>query len=87
MTEPISAIGMSPAPITMPAAIDQNRNTISVGSFIAARKRTIDSAPTMPRDSTLLDVTARITSVVTSDSPTSVSAKPVEYITPVNVFL
>ena len=41
----------------------------------------------MPRESTTLEVTAMITSVVTSERPTSVSAKPVEYMTPVSVFL
>ena len=54
---------------------------------MAARKRTMESAPTMPRDNTTLEVTAMMTSVVTSESPTSVSAKPVEYMTPVRVFL
>ena len=47
----------------------------------------MDSAPTMPSDSTTLEVTAMMTSVVTMDMPTSVSANPVEYITPVSVFL
>ena len=41
----------------------------------------------MPSDSTTLEVTAMMTSVVTIAMPTSVSAKPVEYITPVSVFL
>ena len=47
----------------------------------------MDSAPTMPRDRTTLLVTAIMTSVVTRDRPTSVSAKPLEYSTPVSVFL
>ena len=87
MAEPMTASGIMPAPITMPTASDQNRNTISTGSLMAARKRTILRAPTMPRDNTTLEVTAMMTSVVTSESPTSVSAKPVEYMTPVRVFL
>ena len=49
---------------------------------MAVRKRTIDSAPTMPRDSTTLLVTARITSVVIIVSATSVTPKLDEYITP-----
>ena len=87
MAEPITARGIIPAPMTIPTAMDQNRNTISIGSLMAARNRTMDSAPTMPSDSTTLEVTAMMTSVVTSASPTSVRAKPVEYITPVKVFL
>ena len=67
--------------------MDQNRNTISIGSLMAARNRIMDSAPTMPSDSTTLEVTAMMTSVVTNASPTSVRAKPEEYITPVKVFL
>ena len=58
-----------------------------MGSLMAVRKRTMDSAPTMPRESTTLDVTTIITSVVTRERPTSVSANPLEYITPVSVFL
>ena len=86
MTEPMMASGIMPAPMTIPAARDQNRNTISTGSLIAARKRTMDKAPTIPRESTTLEVTAIITSVVTIVIPTSVSARPEEYITPVSVF-
>ena len=87
IAEPITASGIIPAPITIPAAIAQNRYTISIGSLIAARNRTIESAPTIPRESTTLDVTAMMISVVTRASPTSVSENPLEYITPLNVFL
>ena len=87
IAEPMTASGIMPAPMTMPTASDQNRNTISTGSLMAVRKRTMDSAPTMPRDRTTLLVTAIMTSVVTRDRPTSVSAKPLEYSTPVSVFL
>lgn len=38
----------------IPTTIDQNRNAISSGSLIAVRKRTMDSAPTIP---TTLEVT------------------------------
>ena len=61
---PKTASGMKPAARTMPAAMLQNRNAISIGSLIAVRKRTIDRAPTIPRESTTLLVTARIRSVV-----------------------
>ena len=87
ITEPITARGIIPAPTTIPAASAQNKNTISIGSFIAVRKRTIERAPTIPSDSTTFDVTAIITRLVTSASPTRVIANPVEYITPLNVFL
>ena len=50
--------------------------------MIAVRNRTMDSAPTMPSDSTTFDVTARMTSVVIIVSANSVTPKPLEYITP-----
>ena len=84
---PNTARGISPAARTMPAAMDQKRNAISRGSLIAVRKRTMDSAPTMPRLSTTLLVTARITSVVIIVSAIRVTPKLEEYITPVKVFL
>ena len=82
ITLPITASGIIPAASTMPAAMDQNRNAISSGSFIAVRKRTMDSAPTMPRESTTFEVTAIITTVVIIVSATSVVPKLDEYITP-----
>ena len=63
-------------------SIAQNKKAMSVGSLIAALKRTIDNAPTMPRDNTTLEVTARMTSVVIMVRATSVREKPEEYITP-----
>ncbi len=54
---------------------------------MAARKRTIDSAPTMPRESTTLLVTAKMTMVVIMARATSVTPKLDEYITPEKVFL
>ncbi len=66
----------------MPTAIAQNRKAMSIGSLMAVRKRTMDSAPTMPSDSTTLEVTARMTSVVIIVSAISVTPKPEEYITP-----
>ena len=87
ITDPITAKGIIPAPMTMPTARAQNKNTISMGSLIAERNLTIERAPTIPRESTTLDVTAIITSVVTRESPTSDMAKPVEYMIPEKVFL
>ena len=58
-----------------------------MGSLIAARNLTIESAPTIPSESTTFEVTAMMTRVVTSESPMRESANPVEYITPEKVFL
>ena len=82
MMLPIAARGIMPAANTIPAAMDQNRNAISSGSLIAVRKRTMLSAPTMPRESTTLLVTARITRVVIMVRAISVTPKVLEYITP-----
>ena len=60
---------------------------MSSGSLMAVRKRTMDRATTMPRDSTTLEVTARITSVVIIVRATRVTPKLEEYITPAKVFL
>ena len=79
---PSTARTMSPAASTMPTAMDQNRKAISRGSLMAARKRTMESAPTMPSESTTLLVTARMTTVVIIVSATSVTPKLEEYMTP-----
>lgn len=50
--------------------------------WLAVRKRTMDKAPTMPRLSTTLEVTARITSVAIMVRATSVTLKELEYRTP-----
>ncbi len=55
--------------------------------LIAVLNLTIDNAPTMPKDSTTLEVTARITTVVIMVRAISVTPKPEEYITPEKVFL
>ena len=52
---------------------------MSKGSFMAARNRTMLKAPTMPKDSTTLEVTAKITRVVIMVRPTSVTPKLEEY--------
>ena len=82
MTLPNTASGIIPAARTMPAAIDQKRNAMSSGSLIAERKRTIESAPTIPSESTTFEVTARMTRVDIIVSATSVTPKLDEYITP-----
>ena len=53
-----------------------------MGSLIAVRNRTMDRAPTMPRDSTMLLTTVIISRVVISDRAISVTPKLAEYITP-----
>ena len=60
---------------------------MSRGSFMAARNLTMDSAPTMPRDSTTLEVTASITRVVIMVMATRETPKLEEYMTPAKVFL
>ena len=82
MTLPITARGIMPAASTMPAAIAQNRKAMSSGSLIAVRNRTMDRAPTMPRDRTTLLVTARITKVEIMVMAISVTPKLDEYMTP-----
>ena len=86
-TLPNTAREMSPAASTMPAAMAQKRKAMSSGSLMAVRNRTMERAPTMPRDSTTLDVTARITSVVIMVRATSVTPKLEEYMAPAYVSL
>ena len=83
----MTARGIIPAARIMPTAIDQNRKAISSGSFIAVRKRTIESAPTIPRESMIFDVTARIISVVIRHIAINETPNELLYITPRNVFL
>ncbi|MEI2803957.1 MAG: hypothetical protein V9E84_10195 [Trichococcus flocculiformis] len=71
-----------PAPRMMPTLIDQKRKTKSSGSLMAVRKRTMERAPTIPRERTTLDVTARMTKVVRTDSRTNDVLKGFEYMTP-----
>ena len=81
-TLPNTARGIMPAARTMPAAMAQKRKAMSRGSLMAVRKRTMDRAPTMPRESTTLEVTARITKVEIMVRPTNVTPKLEEYMTP-----
>ena len=73
------------APKEMPTAMDQNIYTVSIGSFTAVRKRTIDNAPTMPKDNAKLLVMGKMINEVTIESITSETPKFLEYITPLNV--
>ena len=84
---PKTASGTSPAASTIPTAMLQKRNSMSTGSFIAARNLTMESAPTMPRDRTTLLATVMISMVVIRARPMSVTPKPGEYMTPLYVFL
>ena len=73
---------MYPAPVMMPITMLQNMNTVSIGSLIAVRKRTMESAPTMPSESTTLERTVKMASAVTIESITSESAKLLLKLTP-----
>lgn len=79
---PITAKGIKPAARIMPTAMDQNKKAISSGSLIAVRNLTIESAPTIPSESTTLEVTARITMVVIIVKAIKVTAKLEENRTP-----
>ena len=79
---PPTASTSSPAASTMPTAMAQNRKAMSMGSFTAVRNRTMLKAPTMPRESTMLLTTVKISNVVMRDRATSVTPKLGEYITP-----
>jgi len=50
--------------------------------LMAVRKRTMERAPTIPRDRTTLEVTARMTKVVSTVSSTSEVLKGFDYMTP-----
>ena len=84
---PNTAKRIRPAAITIPIAMLQNKKTISIGSFMAVLKRTIDNAPTIPKDDTTLLVMDNITKVVIKDNPMREIPKLEEYITPEKVFL
>ena len=66
----------------MPIAMLQKRKTISMGSFMAALKRTMDSAPTMPRESTTFELITIITVAVITHISTKDALKDWLYITP-----
>ena len=84
---PKTARGISPAASIMPTAMLQNKKAISRGSLIAVRKRTMDNAPTMPRESTTLLTTVMIKMVVIKARAIRVVPKLAEYITLLQLFL
>lgn len=63
-TKAVTVMGIWLAPKPSPKAIAKNRNASSSGSLIAARNRTIDKAPTSPKDNASEDLTTLIISVV-----------------------
>ena len=69
-TERMIAISDRPAPQIIPTLIAQYRKTRSIGSLMAVLKRTIDSAPTIPRETTTLDWIVRMIAVVIRDMHT-----------------
>ena len=71
-----------PAPSRMPMVSAQNMYTVSSGSFTAVRKRTMDSAPTMPMESWMDSRIHMTTGVVIRVIKIRVRAKLLEYITP-----
>ena len=66
----------------MPMVSAQNMYAVSSGSLTAVLKRTIDSAPTMPMDSSSDDLMHITTGVVIRVSITSIRPMLREYITP-----
>ena len=51
---PTAATKKLPTPQQMPTMMDQKRYMVSRESLMAVRKRTMDRAPTMPRDRAML---------------------------------
>ena len=60
----------------MPVVMAQNRYKRSIGSLMAVRNRTMDNAPTMPSEMTMLVLMAKVTMQVSTVMPTSVRANP-----------
>ncbi|MNE65494.1 hypothetical protein D3C80_1609770 [compost metagenome] len=71
----------------MPAAAAQNKKMRSVGSLIGVLKRTMDNAPTIPSDSTRLELIAIMIIAVTMVIPIRETLKLLEYRTPLNTRL
>ena len=59
----------------IPIEIDQKRKAKSIGSFTAVRNRTMDNAPTMPKEITILDCMVRIIQAVIIAITVSETAK------------
>ncbi|MNF07499.1 hypothetical protein D3C80_2076900 [compost metagenome] len=68
----------NPAPVTIPATAAQNRKIRSVGSLIGVLNRTMDRAPTIPSDSTRLELIAIMTVAVIRVMPMSETLKLLE---------
>ena len=51
----------------IPFPIDQKRNNRSMGDFMAVRNLTIERAPTIPREITILDCMAIMIPAVTTE--------------------
>ena len=62
--ESTTATSVMWAPQQIPTAIDQNIKHKSIGSLTAVLKRTIERAPTIPNEITMLDCTAKIIAAV-----------------------
>ena len=56
MGDPIIAIMYKPDPLIIPTEIAQKVKTMSAGSLIAVRNRTMLRAPTIPKDSAMLEL-------------------------------
>ncbi|MNI58377.1 hypothetical protein D3C73_1134870 [compost metagenome] len=78
ITEPIIASEKKPAPVTIPATAAQNRKIRSVGSLIGVLNRTMESAPTIPSDSTRFELIAIMTVAVIMVMPISETLKLLE---------
>ena len=62
----------------IPALTDQNRYRRSIGFLTALRKRTMDSAPTIPKDTKRLDCIAIIIAATIIGIPASVTFRSLE---------
>ena len=71
-------IAAMPSPQMIPVEIAQNKNTRSIGSLMAVLKRTIERAPTIPRDTTMLDCMVSMMAVVMRTSAGSAILKVLE---------
>ncbi len=84
---PMITSGINPAPHKIPEAAAQNRKTKSMGSLMGVLNRTMESAPTIPREITILvDMPMMIKAVAIVMMMREI-LKLCEYITPEKVFL
>ena len=78
---------MSPAPHNIPEAAAQNRKTKSIGSLMGVLKRTMERAPTIPSEMTILVEIPMMIKAVAIVIMIREMLKLWEYITPEKVFL